>query len=463
MSAAQSKRRKCELSLHVVQQGADRLKASKGYDSIAEIDAELVFDPSILDTYRYEGWRAVHYDLLVVCAAVEFADRQCARHRTRWSRQFQITLPALDLATWKRDGVQLVLQDTLRHLTGDTWHLSFVQSEASTLSAMRQRVLPFPNKKHFAIAYSDGLDSRCVSGLFDTGDTVVRVRVTKNRDRVRDGERPFDRIPFSVRLASSRESNVRSRGFKFAAITAIAAHLSGVHRIIVPESGQGALGPVLRPLHNVYADYRNHPTFFRKMECFISVLLGHSVEYQQPRLWYTKGETIEAFLRRFKRGQRAVLNTHSCWQQRWNARYNGVLRHCGLCVACLLRRMSMHTVRVIEPANTYLISDLTAARYGDATPRNRPVRLSRTMIEYGIVGVRHLQQLADMSTLAAKSLRPYVFDISRATHASEECTCRALRRLLQQHKEEWIDFVSAQGRRSFIAKWAKVGHHARPE
>ena len=457
MSTAQSKRRRCGLSLHVVERGADRVKASKGYDSIAEIGAELVFDPSILDTYQYEGWRAVHYDLLVVCAAVEFVDRQCARHRTRWSRQFQITLPALDLATWKREGVQLLLQDTLRQLTGDNWHLSFVQSESSTSSAMRQRVLPFPNKKYYAIAYSDGLDSRCVSGLFDTDDSVVRVRVTKNRDRVRDGERPFDRIPFSVRLASSRESNVRSRGFKFAAITAIAAHLSGVHRIIVPESGQGALGPVLLPLHNVYADYRNHPTFFRKIECFIGVLLGHSVEYQQPRLWYTKGETIAAFLARSEIGQQSVLNTHSCWQQRWNARSNGVRRHCGLCVACLLRRMSMHTARVIEPASTYLISDLSAARYKDATLQNGRVRLSSTMVEYGIVGVRHLQQLADMSTLSATALRPHVCDISRAIYASEEYTRTALRRLLQQHGEEWIDFVSAQGRRSFITKWAKVG------
>lgn len=455
--------RKCGLSLHVVEQGTDRNTASKGYESIAEIGAEIDFNPSILDTYRYEGWKAVHYDLLVLCAAVEYADRRCARHRTRWSRHFQITLPSLDPAMWKQKGVRLCLQDTLRQLTGDNWDLSFVQSETSALNVMRQRMLLFPNKKDCAIAYSDGLDSRCVSGLFDTADSVVRVRVTKNRDRVKDGERPFDRIPFSVRLAPSRESNVRSRGFKFAAITAIAAHISGVHRIIVPESGQGALGPVLLPLHNIYPDYRNHPIFFRKMERFIDALLGYSVEYQQPRLWYTKGETIETFLLRSEIGRQSVLNTHSCWQQRWNARSNGVRRHCGLCVACLLRRMSMHTAKVAEPADTYLFSNLLVARYEEAALQNRGVRLSGTMVEYGIVGVRHLQQLADMSTLSATALRPHVCQIARSTYASEEFTHRALKRLLQQHGEEWLDFVGAQGRRSFITKWAKVGHHARPE
>ena len=72
-----------------------------------------------------------HYDLLVLCAAVEFADRRCGRRSTRWSRQFQITLPVLEPATWKQAAVQVPLQDTLRHLTGDEWHLSFVQSADS--------------------------------------------------------------------------------------------------------------------------------------------------------------------------------------------------------------------------------------------------------------------------------------------------------------------------------------------
>ena len=455
MNSHEGSRSAYGLSLHIVESGKDRNRAADGAETVATIGSEIAFDPSILDTYRYEGWRPVHYDLLVLCAAVEFADRRCGRRSTRWSRQFQITLPALEPATWKQAAVQVHLQDTLRHLTGDEWHLSFVQSVDSAASGMRQRMLPFCNNRDFAIAYSDGLDSRCVSGLFDTGDSAVRVRVTKTRDRVQDGERPFDRIPFAVRLTTSRESSVRSRGFKFAAITAIAAHVSGVRKIIVPESGQGALSPVLLPLHNVYADYRNHPTFFRKMECFIEALLGYSVEYQQPRIWYTKGETIMAFLSRSDTGRESVLSTHSCWQQRWNARIDGKRRHCGLCVACLLRRMSMHAAEVDEPADTYFMSDLSAARYEDAIPQSGCIRLSGTMMEYGSVGARHLEHLADFAKLPDAVLRPHVFEIAQASDASEQDTHRALRRLIQQHGEEWRDFVSAQGQHSFMMKWTK--------
>src|SRR3546814_4414490 len=58
---------------------------------------------------------------------------------------------------------------------------------------------------------------------------------------------------------TSNESSFRSRGFQFGVVAAIAAHLFGISRIVVPESGQGALGPVLLPLYNIYRDYRNHP------------------------------------------------------------------------------------------------------------------------------------------------------------------------------------------------------------
>src|SRR3546814_18925466 len=80
---------------------------------------------------------------------------------------------------------------------------------------------------------------------------------------------------------TSNESSFRSRGFQFGVVAAIAAHLFGISRIVVPESGQGALGPVLLPLYNIYRDYRNHPSFFRMLERFLSAALDHSVEFDQ--------------------------------------------------------------------------------------------------------------------------------------------------------------------------------------
>lgn len=463
MNSNQVNRNRYGLTLYVVEDGSRSKYEHQDEATIAEIGKEIVFDPNILDTYHYDGWQSVHYDLLVVCAAVEFADRRCARPSTHWFRSFQITVPVLELEKWQKPDVQSYLSDTLRLLTGDDWHFSFVQADRSAVINHRQRSLSFGNSKEFAIAYSDGLDSRCVSGIFDNGDnTTVRVRISNSKDKIKQGERPFDRIPFKVKLGRSRESGVRSRGFKFAAITAIAGQLSRVSKIIVPESGQGALGPVLLPLHNVYADYRNYPTFFRKMERFIKVLLEYTVAYEQPRLWFTKGQTITAFLTQSGNMPEYLLRTRSCWQQRWNVRMEGEFRQCGLCAACLLRRMSMHAARVDEPSDTYTFADLTVINCAASIQGSKPVRQGE-MVEYGSVGARHLQQFADLAEQPDTTLRRHVFEIAHATDASEQNTLDNLRTLMVQHAEEWRDFVDAQGKHSFLNSWTKGGRYGRSE
>ena len=451
--SSRSTRAQYGLTLRVVGQASNYKVRPNSDETIAQIGVDIQFDPTVLDTYCYDGWKPVHYDLLLMCAAVEYADRRCRRRATRWSRRFHIILPVLDLAAWQQRDVTFHAQDTLRQLTGDEWRLSFVQRLESAPDAGCQRALPFSADREFAIAYSDGVDSRCVSGLLDTGSSAVRVRVASTKPSVRLGERPFDQIPFSVKLGTAGESGARSRGFKFAAITAIAAQLSGVRRVVVPESGQGALGPVLLPLHNTYPDYRNHPAFFRKMERFIHALLRHSLVYEQPRLWYTKAETIAAFLTLPDSDRQAVVTTRSCWQQRWNARFAGTLRQCGLCVACLLRRMSMHAANVIEPPDTYLVDDLTVPSYKRAVSRHPCKRLSATMVEYGSVGARHLQRLAETAHMRYPPTRPHVFDLARATGLTQPHIHQALARLLLQHAHEWCHFIRAQGPRSFVTSW----------
>nr|WP_281379454.1 7-cyano-7-deazaguanine synthase [Aquamicrobium lusatiense] len=233
-------------------------------------------------------------------------------------------------------------------------------------------------------------------------------------------------------------------------------------RIVVPESGQGALGPVLLPLHNIYADYRNHPTYFRKMERFIKTVLGHEVRYDQPRLWNTKGETISAYRRATNKAVDELFETRSCWQQRWNAKMDGKLRQCGLCAACLLRRMSMHAAGIDEPGDTYVIANLTVPAFADAFPGEKKVRLSHTMAEYGSVGARHLQQLAEMADLPDADLKVHSFEIARATGETQDNVLKNLRNMLLIHAKEWRAFLAAQGEQSFLRSWIDGGRHGRP-
>ena len=449
-----------ERDLYVLGEGQEPAQKGTVGRVYAAIGSDIKCDKDVFDSYCHEGWSDIHHDLLIVCAAVEYADRRWVRANSHWARHIHITVPVIELSKWQDASVVQNLCATLRHLTGDQWRFSFVRQERGATSRPRQGPL-FPNlNKEFAIAFSEGLDSLSVSGLYNDNDVAVRVRVSKFKQRHRQDEPPFDRLPFEVNLGRrSYEDSARSRGFKFAAVTAIAAQLSNVSRIIVPESGQGALGPVLLPLLNIYPDYRNHPTFFRKMEHFIKALLGIDLSYEQPRLWHTKRETITAFLAKPGASPEQVINTRSCWQQRFNVRVGGELRQCGICAACLLRRMSLTMAGVDEPAAKYTVEDLKVDLYRNALPQHASFKSSATLYDYGYMGARHLQQLADLAIMDGAALKPIAFQLAEALGMSIDDTITRLRALLMMHSEEWAAFKQLQGNGSFLQLWTKGGRH----
>ena len=447
--------------LCVIEKGQKPNRNCRKDAATAEVGKQIIFNPAVLDTFDVKGCQPLHYDLLVLSAAIEFADRRWKRPQG-WNRTLHVTIPVIDLTTWQKPDVMESIQGSLRQLTGDTWHFTFLQAKSLSPIGTRQRALDFPKTKALAIAYSDGLDSRAVSALCGDKNEVLCIRVANKRQRLKKGDSPFAQIPFRIEGHDSNESSFRSRGFQFAAVTAIAAHLSGVTRIVIPESGQGALGPVLLPLHNIYADYRNHPTFFRKMERFIKAVLDHRVRYEQPRLWYTKGQTLRAFLNLPGKTKADLTRTHSCWQTRRVVNVGG-RKQCGLCAACLLRRLSLHAADIPEASDAYVVSDLSASDVSKAMSAIPQKADREIMVEYGSVGARHLQHLADMAGLPDDALRPHVWEIAATTGATYEETMKKLKILLVTHAEEWRSFLAAQGQQSFLKSWMDGGRYGRPE
>lgn len=428
---------------------------------IAEVGRHICFNAAVLDTFDVKGCEPLHYDMLVLCASIELADRRWKRP-LGWCRILDVTVPVIDLKRWQKPEVLKSLHGVLNHLTGDLWQFTFVQAKNLSPIGSRQMPLDFDKTKKFAVAYSDGLDSRAVSALSGAETEALCIRVAGNRQRRTNGDSYFTQIPFTVKGYRGNESSFRSRGFQFAGVTAIAAQLSSVSRIVVPESGQGALGPVLLPLHNIYPDYRNYPTFFRKMEHFINALLGHRLQFEQPRLWSTKGQTLSAFLGLSGKSEQHLTSTHSCWQTRRVVNV-GRRKQCGLCAACLLRRLSLHAAGVNEMPGAYVVSDLAASEAGAALSVISQKADRDIMVEYGSVGARHLQQLADLAGLPDEILRVHASQIAAAMEAPYEATLKKLRTMLVTHAEEWQAFLSAQGEKSFLKNWMDGGRYGRFE
>jgi hypothetical protein len=198
------------------------------------------------------------------------------------------------------------------------------------------------------------------------------------------------------------------------------------------------------------------------MERFITALLGYRGKFEQPRLWSTKGQTLRAFLEIPGKTERHLTSTHSCWQSRRVVNVGG-RKQCGLCAACLLRRVSLHAAGVNEARDAYVVSDLAATDASGALSVI-PLKADRDiMVEYGSVGARHLQHLAELAGLPDDALHVHASQIGAAIGESTEETLTKLRTMLGTHAVEWRAFLSAQGEQSFLKSWMDGGRYGRFE
>lgn len=423
------------------------------------IGEHIQFKEDKLLSYCFAEWKPVVFDMLVVAAAVEFCDRLQKRPAIGWSRDIYLEIPVHDKALWESQNVKASLISALSFLTGDKWNIVFVNRKAAETSRT-QVSLALPSGAKAIVPFSDGMDSRAVAALSarQYGASVIRVRLgSKKHDQPKvDGRlQPFTNVPYKVKSSERRfsESSNRSRGFKFSLIAGIAAYLADVDTVIVPESGQGALGPALIPVVQAYPDYRNHPRFTERMEKFLSELLGHHVSYAFPRLWFTKGETLKAFVSDTVSDK--WDETISCWQQNRHVPVDGHRRQCGICAACMLRRMSVHAAGLTEPNDSYVWENLGAANFEDGVPKSF-TKITSALREYAIAGTMHMDHLAGLadSPRHQSTIKRNASQLAKSMDMTNEDAEMKLVSLLRRHRDEWHAFVGSLGSNSFIRQWA---------
>jgi hypothetical protein len=191
------------------------------------------------------------------------------------------------------------------------------------------------------------------------------------------------------------------------------------------------------------------------METFLAALLGHQVRFQFPRLWFTKGETLAKFISECD-GVEAWQNTWSCWQNARQVSVNKKKRQCGICAACMLRRMSIHAAGLTESKQTYVWENLSARKFDDgAAPSFPREKITGKLRQYAIAGSLHLDHLAGVPSSAsnAHALSLTVSQLSRSLNINDAKLRPRLHRMLIKHGQEWKTFMESLGRNSFIADW----------
>jgi hypothetical protein len=444
-----------EIAIDVVERG----NRSRRGALVCELGRHISFDTEILESFSSTNWQAVVYDALVLAASVEFCDRSLGRSTMNWGRRFHVRVPVHDPARWLDRAVLRALVEALNLLTGDDWHFDFCPRK-SPAEAPGQDRMEFPYNAEAVIAYSEGLDSRAVDGLERKrlGNRLVRVRVgTKSQDIPKKARPyiPFAALPYEVVLDSNNaETSARSRGFKFSLVAAISAYLINAPSAIVPESGQGALAPAMLPVGQGYADYRNHPAFTVLMEKFVGALLGHRIRYIFPRLWRTKGETLREFIDNCGLEAANWAETRSCWQQSRQASVSGSRRQCGICAACILRRLSAHAAGLDEPRETYVWETLKATSFEEGAAQEFN-HITRALREYALAGVLHFEHFAALRASTQYDIlkRRTTNELARALGQQSDVVANGLDGLLQRHAKEWSAFTNDLGPGSFVRKW----------
>lgn len=425
----------------------------------AWIGETLKFSTQGLESFFFSGWRPDLFDLLVVAGAIEFCDVSYGRPELGWARNFHVRIAVHDPILWNKPSVMLALNDAAGFLTGDVWTFEFVARKHDE-ARISQGIFELPTGARIIMPYSDGLDSRAVAAIVEAKEKMglVRVRLgTFGTDRRTHDRRnrPFMTVPYEVKLGkrARRESSARSRAFKFAVVTGIGAALAQVDRVVVTESGQGALGPVLAVTGQAYPDYRVHPAFTVRMEKLFQAVLDRQVKFEYPRLWSTKGQTLaEAYAL----GSFNWSDTRSCWQSSRQTGFQGRRRQCGVCAACMLRRMSMHAANLAEPPSTYVWENLSAPtiQAGAAAGFSNH---TTAMEEYAIAGVLHLDHLAEMADgdFFAAIVSRIAGELARALQQGHQETLQRMKNLLAQHRREWQNFRASLDERSFVRQIAQ--------
>jgi hypothetical protein len=425
------------------------------------IGEHLQLDTDDLASYFFAKWEPIVFDLLLLAAAVEFSDKVKKRPKFGWGRSIRLRLPVHEISVWQKASVGEELVRALELLTGDRWQVEFVQRK--TIARAPQQGMLALEDKIAVIPFSEGLDSRAVAGLMsqELGAGLVRVRLgTKATDRQKDEQgrvMPFTTVPYKISSGVLRfpETSARSRGFKFAILGGVAAYLADVRRVIVPESGQGALGPSLVTVGQSHDDFRNHPVFTSQMSIFLRALLGVAITYEFPRLWFTKGQTLEAYTT--LPGSGDWKTTRSCWQDNRHASVKGKRRQCGICAACMLRRLSVNAAGLKEDEGIYLWEDLGAESFEAAAPVGLK-RIETAQRHYALAGTLHLDHLAwlKQSPLGASVLQANVLRLAESLKKPIAEVQSNLDSLLSQHKKEWKSFVTSLPPASFIRKWTTL-------
>jgi len=340
-----------------------------GHDGLPDVS---IVGASLIEDIKRAGVEpgAASWDFLTLALAVNAADHAVERSPSAdgWTRVIELEVVLYEPAPFAE--LTDDIEQTLRFLTGDFWHISFLEGG-----------YPPPIPKHRVVHDADcvsllsgGLDS--LVGALDLtaggrspifvshiakGDSETQVLYART---LGGGDRHLQWNQ-NIWLKPQRdgEGSTRGRSIVFFAFAALAADShadatgSNAVDVVVPENGLISLNvPLNAGRVGSLSTKTTHPVFMRRLQAIWS-RLGIPASLQLPYAAVTKAEMMERCLDRPRLSELAGQST-SCGRY---AVYG--LQHCGRCVPCLVRRSAFLCSGIADTTpKAYHFTDLKAAQ-----------------------------------------------------------------------------------------------------
>ena len=451
-------------SVRVVQRGDYVID---GNSIVLPIGEALNLQTELLHEVCFSELRPLSEDLSILLAAIKCADRSIRRqHSHGWGRQLSISVPVFELTTWKSGPVISALLNALDYLTGDSWQIKFVARTGKSLVSQSGPLLGSPDRRRIFIPFSHGLDSFAQSVLLKSADDgldgiPIHLHSRKANQSMKFAKAGLERKTLSVPVSATvgerknAELSFRSRPFLYDGFAAYAAALSGGGTVVIPENGQGSLGASLVRL-GAEAPHRScHPGFTSRLAVFFRALTGAKVDFSHPALFQTKGQVLGA-LNTLRPNSAEWITSHtSCSYDSRHASREKKQIHCGVCGNCLLRRVGLHAAK-INDVTPYKFQDLRASILEDSMHESDACKNLAAYRDVAHNGVRSMQRLANVLLPAQRYRVTGELDgLSQYLNRTVEDVGNDYLGMLNQHRQEWNDFLTSVGSNSWLASYIR--------
>ncbi|MFO1434500.1 MAG: hypothetical protein U1F76_31205 [Candidatus Competibacteraceae bacterium] len=419
----------------------------------------------------YRPMMPIERDLLSLSATIAYADRSSVRSSTRWERTIRLHLAVDSPDFWQAPIVKNTLVDCLRTLTGDLWSLEFAARRDCGPYPPQSQQLPWSD--HCAvIPYSGGLDSLATFRLHNTLTSASPLAVPLNHRVGILSQIGDDRLVVNSLAAAKlhlgagkhAETTFRTRSFLFLALAAVAARLQGVAKILVPETGQGALGAWMTAIGDEPPPCGSHPYFTHHFQAMLDILWPEDApRIEHPNLWKTKAELL-AEMREAdacpENLDKIVTNSRSCSRSRADRIKGGNGRNCGLCPNCLLRRVSLVNggFETVHREEAYIWKNLQAGDLAGVLAHDLP-RFDVTPRHEEIARIAVIAH-RDVARLAKRPDDPCVEEQAKilvnTLHIPLTTAKQELISLLARHQAEWFRFLDEETNEgSWVRAWCE--------